>query len=97
MSEVVHAAAAAPAVRRSHGVSWRTQRAVRSASERALRHQAEVLAMEFVADVAVGATARVTGEEIFCSTQYPDYAYRFRRIGDIQAHHAARKVAEMGQ
>lgn len=77
-------------------VSRRTQKELQRTGERALTHSADVMATEFVANVAMASTARVTMDEIHWSRELPDYAYRFRRIGDIQAMAAARKVQEMG-
>ena len=83
-------------VRGQGGVSRRGQQLVQRAGEEAMVESAEILATEWVADVAMGSTARVTAEEIHYSRELPDYAYRFRRIGDLQALSAARKVQEAG-
>lgn len=56
----------------------------------------EIVNAATLADLAMNATAQVTMSEIHWSKEFPDYAGRFRRIGDAQAMHAARKVAEMG-
>ncbi len=76
-------------------VSRQTRKSLQRTGEQALKHSAEVMATEFVANVAMGSIARVTSDEIHYSRELPDYAYRFRRIGDIQAMAAARKVQEV--
>ncbi|MEZ5246693.1 MAG: hypothetical protein R2707_16465 [Acidimicrobiales bacterium] len=77
-------------------VSRRTQRHLRQIGERALTQAADVQATAFVADTAMTYTAMTTLSELHWSRELPDYAYRFRRIGDIQAMAAARSVQEMG-
>lgn len=74
----------------------RTRREMRDTGERALVQSAEVIATEFVASAAMMATARTTMDELHWSRELPDYSYRFRRIGDLQAMNAARCVQEMG-
>ena len=84
-----------PLVGGGRTVSRRTQRELQRTGEAALTHSADVMATEFVAAVAMASTARVTMDEIHWSRELPDYAYRFRRIGDIQAMAASRQVQEM--
>jgi hypothetical protein len=77
-------------------VSRRTKRELTAIGERALTRAADVQATAFVADTAMAFTAMTTMTELHWSRELPDYAYRFRRIGDVQAMAAARSVQEMG-
>lgn len=85
------------ATRQSRTISRRSQRRIQLVEERALELSAEILATEYVANVALDATAAVARDEIYHSAQLPGFEHRFNRIGEAQALSAARAVRDSGR
>lgn len=82
---------------RERTLSRPATRALRRAEESALVASAQLLATEFVADVAMDAVARTAATEVYYSAQFPGFEHRFRAIGEAQAMSAVREVRDMGR